>query len=320
MGNAVGHRGTGFLQPQGSWPLRRLQRLYPACMRVQVGGVRLFVDVSGLEWVPDADTMRRRPTVVVLHGGPGLDSATSKERFRFLEDVARVVYYDHRGNGRSDDGDRAQWTLPQWGDDVLALCQTLGIERPIVLGTSFGGFVAMSYVTRHPEHPAAVGLIVTAAREAPVEDIVEAFRRLGTDEVAELVRAELQHSTPETSDRFMHEALPLMSRHPDAMAILKGEVRRAVRKQDVELHFTNGEIKTIDFRGDLARVTCPTLVLSGEMDPICPPSCFQEIVDALPTGVAETHLVPGAGHLVLLDAKEECQRIVREFVLRHAPA
>jgi pimeloyl-ACP methyl ester carboxylesterase len=71
-------------------------------MRIQVGDVRLFVDVAGLEWVPDGDSVRRRPTVLVLHGGPGSDCTGPKARFGFLEEVARVVYYDHRGNGRSE--------------------------------------------------------------------------------------------------------------------------------------------------------------------------------------------------------------------------
>src|ERR1700694_1962350 len=132
-------------------------------MKVDTGDVRLFVDVDGLEWVAEGDARRQRPTVVVLHGGPGLDSSGMKGRFAFLPEVAQVVFYDHRGNGRSDTGDRAHWTLAQWGDDVKAMCDALGIERPIVLGTSFGGMVAMSYATRHPDHPAGIGLIVPAA-------------------------------------------------------------------------------------------------------------------------------------------------------------
>ena len=71
-----------------------------------------------------------------------------------LADLAQVIYLDHRGNGRSDAGPKDAWTLTQWGDDVRAFCDSLGIERPIVLGASFGGKVAMAYATRHPSHPA----------------------------------------------------------------------------------------------------------------------------------------------------------------------
>ena len=71
----------------------------------------------------------------------------------------------------------------------------------------------------------------------------------------------------------------------------------------MEIHFNNSEVKTMDFRADLARVTCPTLVMSGEMDPVCPPSSFHEIVDIAPRGIAEPHLIAGAGHMVMLDAQ-----------------
>ena len=49
-------------------------------------------------------------------------------------------------------------------DDVVALCEALGIERPVVLGQSFGGFVAQRYAARHPGHPSAIVLSSTAAR------------------------------------------------------------------------------------------------------------------------------------------------------------
>src|ERR687887_215718 len=98
--------------------------------------------------------MRERPTIVFVHGGPGFDHSIFKAFYGRLTDIAQLVYYDHRGNGRSEDGPRERWTLDQWADDLRALCDTLGIERPVVFGTSFGGFVALNYATRHPDHPA----------------------------------------------------------------------------------------------------------------------------------------------------------------------
>ena len=120
-------------------------------MRVDIGGgLRLFVDVDGPELVPEAARMVARPTVVLLHGGPGSDHSWFKSSPVGVDDLAQVVYYDHRGNGRSDRGSSADWTLDVWADDVVRLCDTLGIERPIVLGESFGGMVAQRYLARHP--------------------------------------------------------------------------------------------------------------------------------------------------------------------------
>lgn len=283
-----------------------------------MGDIRLFVDVDGLEWVPDGDTMRRRPTALVLHGGPGLDSAVTKPSFGFLREIAQVVYVDHRGNGRSDRSDPTTWTLAQWGDDVRSLCEALGIERPIVIGVSFGGMVAMSYATRHPEHPGALVLAVTEAREPPVDMVVDAFRRLGGEEVADIVRRDLIHSTEETSQLFVERALPLMSQSPDARTKVARVVGRAIRRQDVELHFNNGEGASFDFRGALGTIRCPTLVLGGAMDPVVPPEAFAEIRDALPDHLVEAHLIEGAGHLLALDATERFQQLIAGFTSKHA--
>ncbi|WP_209437030.1 alpha/beta fold hydrolase [Methylobacterium variabile] len=80
-------------------------------MFVTVNGVRLFVDVENAGLVPEGGVMREKPTLLLLHGGPGFDHGGFKPLFSRLSDVAQVVYYDHRGNGRSEDGDRSAWTL-----------------------------------------------------------------------------------------------------------------------------------------------------------------------------------------------------------------
>src|SRR5258708_6332539 len=135
-------------------------------MRVQVGDVRLFFDVEGTKLRPDGPGMREVPTLLLLHGGPGSDHSPYKPAFAALTDVIQVVYLDHRGAGRSDRGSPERWNLAQWADDVKAFCDVLEIQNPIVLGISFGGFVAMAYATRYPDHPGKLILIGTKARPA----------------------------------------------------------------------------------------------------------------------------------------------------------
>jgi pimeloyl-ACP methyl ester carboxylesterase len=132
-------------------------------MHVSVNGVRLFFDVEGAKLVPDGPVMREKPTLLLLHGGPGFDHSIYKPAYSALADTAQIVYLDHRGNGRSEDGPQQDWNLAQWGDDVRAFCDALGIANPIVLGASFGGMVALAYATRHPDHPSKLVLISTEA-------------------------------------------------------------------------------------------------------------------------------------------------------------
>src|ERR1700737_3607525 len=118
-------------------------------MHVRVNGVRLFFDVEGAKLVPDGPVMREKPTLLLLHGGPGFDHSIYKPAYSALADIAQIIYLDHRGTGPREDGPREGWDLAQGGDDGRAFGDVLGIANPIVLGVSFGGMVALAYATRH---------------------------------------------------------------------------------------------------------------------------------------------------------------------------
>lgn len=165
-------------------------------MHVLVNGVRLFFDVEGAGLVPDGPTMREKPTLVLLHGSPGMDHSLYKPQLSRLADIAQVVFLDHRGNGRSESGPRETWTLAQWADDVHAFCEVVGIARPIILGVSFGGMVAMMYATRHPEHPTKLILVSTEAAGG-------SHGREGLD-VRSLGRARSRGTRPSASARWAH--------------------------------------------------------------------------------------------------------------------
>src|ERR1700712_5493210 len=158
-------------------------------MHVSVNGVRLFFDVEGSKYVPDGPVMREKPVLLMLPGGPGFDHSIYRPAYSALADIAQIVYLDHRGNGRSEDGPRQGWNLAQWGDDVHAFCEALGIVDPIVLGASFGGMVALAYATRHPAHPSKLILISTqAAGGSHREQRVALFERFRTISVTPVIR------------------------------------------------------------------------------------------------------------------------------------
>src|SRR6185312_11536262 len=146
-------------------------------MFAHVNGAKIFFDAVGPKLAIDGEHMREKPSLIVMHGGPGFDHSTMRPYFDRFADTHQVVYIDHRGNGRSS-GTPDTWTLAQWGDDVKGFCDVLGIERPIVYGLSFGGFVAQAYATRHPDHPGKLILVSTAARR-DLGRVLDAFERIG---------------------------------------------------------------------------------------------------------------------------------------------
>src|SRR5262245_29887092 len=165
-------------------------------MRISVNGTSLYFDVEGVGLKTDGPTMRAKSTLILLHGGPGFDHTMFKPDFSVLADVAQIIYLDHRANGRSVNTDPHTWTLAQWGDDVKALCDALGIERPIVYGWSFGGFVAQSYATRYPDHPDKLILASTAAIR-DLSQVFAAFERIGGPTAREVAERFWINPTPE---------------------------------------------------------------------------------------------------------------------------
>jgi pimeloyl-ACP methyl ester carboxylesterase len=284
-------------------------------MRVKMAdGVTLFVDVDGASLVPDGARMRERPTVVLLHGGPGLDHTSLKVELGQLRDIAQILYIDHRGNGRSEEGPRESWNLAQWGDDVRTVCDVLGVSKPIVMGQSFGGMVAMSYAVRHPDHPAAVILSSTSASGRPDRNLA-VFERLGGAKARAAAEAFYANPGPEALPRFLVDCMSLYNTHfsdPDGM-------KRSIVRGDVLFHFFENEYRDFDLLPGLARVACPTLILGGEDDPTTPIDDQVDIAASIRTELVEFHRFSDCGHGAYRDCPDAAIPILRDFILKHAP-
>jgi len=283
-------------------------------MYARVNGTRLFFDVDGAKLAVVGDELREKTTLIALHGGPGLDHLVLRSFFDRFSDIAQVVYIDLRGNGRSVGSLPESWTLAQWGDDVRALCDQIGIDRPIVFGNSFGGCVAQSYAILHPAHPAGLILSSTAARLRFSEHFDRVERAAGAEAraAAEQVWIVGDEQSYVAFDRLV---LPLFV---STSAIQDVWAAHGIRRYDVSVHFQKapgGELHDMDFRADLHKVQCPTLVLSGGSgDLITPPEAAQEIADALPRDLVRFECLAHCRHGVFRDDPEMTDRIIRSFI------
>jgi len=278
-------------------------------MRVDVNGTRLWFDVDGPALVPDGSEMRRRPTVVLVHGGPGVyDHSYFKPDFGPLAEHAQVVYLDLRGHGRSDWGEAGAWSFETCADDVRIFCDTVGIARPIVLGHSMGGPVVLLYGARHPGH--AAGLVVQSGfARWDTPRMVEGFRRVAGDEVAEIAgRAYAGESVPDEEEARVFSAF---GPH------LPDEEREAHTPKNLELNSRGMElIRRLDIVDQLSHVDSATLVAVGELDPVTPVAAAEEIVGGLPEGIGQLEVIDGAGHFTWMDAPERYWPMIIEFIGR----
>ena len=282
-------------------------------MKVKVDDVELYFDVAGAKRVPDGPTMVDRPTLVLLHGGPGFDHTNWADSMAPLSEWAQVVAYDHRGNGRSDAGPREKWTMEQWGDDVAAFCDALGIEKPVVVGSSFGGFVAMSYAGRHPDHPSKLVLDSTSARLV-IDRMFPVFERLGGHGAVEAAKRFWSDPSSENLMDYSQRCLPLYSRRAGRNAEdgRDGGPRSHEPGSARALHHE----RAADLRPDRAcssKITCPTLVLSGDDDPVTPTACSEEIVAGLDPKLVRFERYAG-GHAMFGELPEQANALLREFV------
>ncbi|MEQ3711149.1 MAG: alpha/beta hydrolase [Tateyamaria sp.] len=278
-------------------------------MFIELETARIFFDVigTGLELTPDA--MKERPTLLVLHGGPGYDHTTLRPYFDRFADTHQVVYLDHRGCGRST-GDIETWTLDQWADDIAAFCIALGIEKPVVFGQSFGGMVAMHYAARHPEGPSKVILSSTAA-QFRLDAAVDMMRRLGGDAAAEASHAFFLAPSLERYEVYGETCLPHYTQSYDpGAATFRG---RAIERPEVAVHFFTAEMMGMDMRPELAQITCPTLVMGGALDPVTPPICSEEIAKAAGQN-ATLEMFEGCGHGAHRDDPEGAEQVMRAFL------
>jgi len=82
---------------------------------------------------------------LVMHGGLGVDHTYLHPWLDPLGDVLRLIYYDHRGNGRSGRPALETLTFDQFCADADTLRSALGLDRVAVMGSSYGGFIALEY-------------------------------------------------------------------------------------------------------------------------------------------------------------------------------
>jgi len=273
--------------------------------------VRLFVDIEGAGLVPEGPAMRERPALVLLHGGPGYDHSGFKPAFSRLADIAQIVCYDHRGHGRSDRRPRAEWTLDTFADDVVRLCDALGIVKPIVLGQSFGGFVAQRYIERHPAHPGKVILSSTSPHFALARKLAM-FERLGGP--AARVTAERFWRAPgaNTWAEYKRVCNPLYNTVTPAN---DDATRRIVFNEEILYAWVGGEQKSMNLLPGLARAQCPVLVMAGMLDPVCPLADSEDIAAALPSRWARLETFAKAGHGAWRDQPELAFNALRRFIL-----
>lgn len=236
---------------------------------------------------------------MLLHGAV-CDSRVWRVELDALSDEFDVVAWDAPGCGASSDPPPT-FRLPDYADALAGFVAAIGLDRPNVLGHSFGGALALSLTERHPTVPAS---LVLAAGYAGWAGSLS----------AEAVRTRLSFalSVADSLPGFDPTSMPgLFSERisPDRTAEL-AEIMTEIRSAATRAMALG--LAEADLRSALPDVAVPTLVLAGDADE----RAGLDVASALHAGIPGSTIVvlPGLGHELFLEHPGACHQAVRRFL------
>lgn len=244
------------------------------------------------------------PPLVLLHGAVE-DSRAWRRQMEGLAGDFTVFAWDAPGCGHSDDVQET-WRLGDFANALAAFLHALSVERPHVLGLSWGSSVALEYYRRYRAAPASLILASAYAGWAGSLPPAEVAARLTSVlAAADLPREELSKGWPGLfSAAATQEMLEEMTNiAADNCGLVHPGGYRAIAHSLAEA----------DLREMLPQIGIPTLLLYGELDVRSPLHVAENLRAQIPG--AELAVIPGAGHLANVEAPEAFNSYVRRFIL-----
>lgn len=142
-----------------------------------------------------------------------------------------------------------------------------------------------------------------------LQRLVNGFRRLAGDRIAELARRDYG-GDPVSDEEWAEIFASFGPRIPTTQ-----ELSRRIGTPELGEPGMR-QLRRFDVVDLLSRVDCPTLVCVGDLDPVTPVAAAREIADALPPGIGRLEVIEGAGHFPWLDRPDRYWTILTALVTR----
>lgn len=256
------------------------------------------------------------PALVMMHGGGGHAEAFSRNVER-LSRHFRVICPDFIWHGLSScppfvDGN---W-VRQFSDQMLALLDSMGIEKASFEGESLGGWIAIDLALRHPERVQKIilntawGMDMGTERSGEMPSLKEASLNALRNPSRETIRKRMEWLMPlgGTTDEIVDVRLAMWSRPTTRDALL----------EYYERLFSPSCADHLFRAPDLAKIPVPTLLLWTEKNPITGPDTAYAMAAVIPD--AQVHVVANAAHWPQWERPEEHDEVVTAFLQGKRPA
>jgi len=252
--------------------------------------------------------------MLMMHGGLGLDHTYFLPWFDPLCAHMELIYYDHRGNGRSErPQSMAGISHDTWIADADALRAQLGYDRVILFAHSYGGGLALEYALKYGDHLAGLVLCCTAPAFDYVDVILENAKARGTAEQLEALDAVLSGTITEDAEwqKMWMTYLPLYFKKYDP-AVGAAMDKQMVYSVAAQNHANAHCLPSFNTLDDLSKITTPTLVISGREDWITPPAQAGERIHArLPN--SESVVFEESGHFPFIEETGPFMKLIADW-------
>jgi proline iminopeptidase len=282
---------------------------------VKVDGYRIYLRSFG--------ERNRDRTLLCVHGGPGGTHDYILPLADLVREGFRVVFYDALGCGRSDLPSGTELFTMEHDLRVLeAVRRSLGNDRVHLMGSSYGGMLALAYATRHSDRllslNATGGLCDVPFASREMKRLVRALpaRTQATLRKYER-RGEYQHPEYEAAmmQFYRRHVCRLWPWPEELVATMMRTSRPVYGTMNGPNEFTIvGNIRDIDFSAELPRISVPSLVIHGRYDEVTP-AVGERIHRAIPG--SRFHVFPRSAHVSFWEERSAYMRLVGDF-LRHA--
>ena len=250
------------------------------------------------------DPWTQPETILLLHG----NAESSAAWYAWVPQLARkyrVVRPDMRGHGASTPMPRDfPWTLDVLVEDYTRVMDDLGIERFHVVGAKIGGTIARAFAARRAKRVISLTVIGTPpplrkGAETAIPEVVATFEKHGVETWAR------QNMGKRLGSRFPAEGAEWWTKFMGRTAV------------STQIGFAKA-IAYADIRADVARITCPLLVITNQGSAIASADENREWQQKIPN--SSLLVLPGDSYHVAVTDAERCAQATLEFISRNRAA
>jgi pimeloyl-ACP methyl ester carboxylesterase len=240
-------------------------------------------------WTSKESPSETREVILFVHGAGGSQFIWSYQK-TFFEKGYHPIVLELSGHGES--GGRGEDEIGRYADHIHSFLKTLGLRKVFLVGHSMGGAIVQTLALTHPEVIHGIVLVGTGARLKVVPEILNGIKNNFEETVRKIARFAY---SPKVSPDLIEQGIEnLLQCSPQ---VLYGDFLACDR---------------FDLTKEVEQIELPTLVLCGDEDQLTPVKYSEFLQSRILRSKLE--IIPGAGHMVMIEAPEGFNRRVGEFI------